>query len=47
MMGFEKAEVWMGSRNAESCQSQERMHGVHWVEILSFQAKDNLFFITS
>lgn len=42
VVGFERAETWMGCRNAESYQSQERVHGVNWVEILSFQAKDDL-----
>lgn len=42
VVGFESAEIWMGCRNAESYQSQERVHGLNWVEILSFQAKDDL-----
>lgn len=42
VVGFERAEIWMGCRNAESYQGQERVHGVNWVEILSFQAKDDL-----
>lgn len=42
VVGFERAKIWMGSRNAESYQSQERVHGVNWIEILSFQEKDDL-----
>lgn len=32
----------MGSANAETWQSQERVRCINWVEILSFQAKDGL-----
>lgn len=42
VVGFERAEIWMGNRNAENYQSQERVRGISWVEILSFQAKDDL-----
>lgn len=42
VVGFERAEIWMGGRNAETYRSQERVHSVNWVEILSFQAKYDL-----
>lgn len=42
VVGFERAETWVGCRNAKSYQSQERVHGINWVEILSFHAKDDL-----
>lgn len=41
VVGFERAEIWTGNRNAENYQSQERVRGINWVEILSFQAKDD------
>lgn len=39
---LKRADVWMGSVNAETYQSQEGAHGIDWVEILSFQGKDDL-----